>query len=131
MGPGTRIPAIIVSPFAKKGFVDHTPNDTTSILRFITNRFGLDTLPGIKARDEAMAKNGEPAARRPYRGARGHPGLRTQASSHRSRPAPSGSGTTYLLIFLNAARRGVAAIVPPRPLGRREEEDQPCRQPTS
>ena len=35
-GPGTRIPAIIVSPFAKKGYVDHTPYDTTSILRFIT-----------------------------------------------------------------------------------------------
>ncbi len=24
-GPGSRIPAIIVSPFAKKGYVDHTP----------------------------------------------------------------------------------------------------------
>ena len=24
-GPGTRIPAIIVSPFAKTGYVDHTP----------------------------------------------------------------------------------------------------------
>jgi acid phosphatase len=30
-GPGTRIPAIIVSPFAKRHFVDHTPYDTTSI----------------------------------------------------------------------------------------------------
>ncbi len=59
-GPGSRVPAIIVSPFAKKGFVDHTPNDTTSILRFITSRFGLATLPGIKARDEAIASNGSP-----------------------------------------------------------------------
>ena len=40
-GPGTRIPAIIVSPFAKKGYVDHTQYDTTSILRFITRRFEL------------------------------------------------------------------------------------------
>ena len=40
-GPGTRIPAIIVSPFAKQGYVDHTPYDTTSILRFITDRFDL------------------------------------------------------------------------------------------
>jgi phospholipase C len=59
-GPGTRIPAIIISPYAKRGFVDHTPNDTTSILRFITNRFNLDELPGIKQRDEGNAKHGNP-----------------------------------------------------------------------
>src|SRR5207249_1213971 len=28
-GPGTRIPTIIVSPLAKKGYVDKTPYDTT------------------------------------------------------------------------------------------------------
>jgi len=60
-GPGTRIPAIIVSPFARKGHVDHTPYDTTSILRLITRRFGLPTLPGIRARDEAVKAHGEPA----------------------------------------------------------------------
>jgi acid phosphatase len=48
-GPGTRIPAIIVSPYAKKGFVDHTSYDTTSIIKFITKRFGLDTLPGARS----------------------------------------------------------------------------------
>jgi phospholipase C len=60
-GPGTRIPAIIISPFAKKGTVDHTPYDTTSILRLITRRFALPTLPGIRARDEAIRANGQPA----------------------------------------------------------------------
>jgi acid phosphatase len=59
-GPGTRIPAIVVSPFAKRGFVDHAPNDTTSILRFITRRFGLPVLQGIAARDAAVAANGGP-----------------------------------------------------------------------
>jgi len=59
-GPGTRIPAIIVSPYAKRGYVDSTPNDTTSILRFLTRRFDLPTLPGIKARAEALAANGSP-----------------------------------------------------------------------
>lgn len=59
-GPGTRIPAIIVSPFAKKGYVDHTAYDTTSILRFITHRFGLPVLPGIVARDAGIAANGNP-----------------------------------------------------------------------
>ncbi len=44
-GPGSRIPAIIVSPFAKQGFVDHTQYDTTSILRFITRRWHLPVLP--------------------------------------------------------------------------------------
>ena len=57
-GPGTRIPAIIISPMAKKGFVDHTPYDTTSILRLITKRFNLPVLPGIQARDERVKANG-------------------------------------------------------------------------
>ncbi|MGH8158979.1 MAG: acid phosphatase [Rhodanobacter sp.] len=59
-GPGSRIPALIVSPFAKKGFVDHTIYDTGSILRFITRRFGLRQLPGLKLRDEAMIAAGGP-----------------------------------------------------------------------
>jgi phospholipase C len=58
-GPGTRIPAIIVSPYAKRGFVDHTAYDTTSILRLITRRFQLPVLSGIQHRDETMAANGE------------------------------------------------------------------------
>jgi phospholipase C len=57
-GPGSRIPAIVVSPFAKKGHVDHTPYDTTSILRLITNRFALPALPGIQVRDQAVKANG-------------------------------------------------------------------------
>lgn len=61
LGPGTRIPAIIVSPFAKTGYVDHTPYDTASILRFITRRWNLPTLAGITARDNALKANGQPA----------------------------------------------------------------------
>jgi acid phosphatase len=48
-GPGTRIPTIIISPHARKGYVDHTQYDTTSILKFITRRFDLDALPGVRA----------------------------------------------------------------------------------
>lgn len=58
IGPGTRIPAIIVSPLAKAGTVDHTQYDTASVLRLIARRFGLDTLPGIAARDAALKANG-------------------------------------------------------------------------
>ncbi|MFI5233756.1 MAG: acid phosphatase [Gemmatimonadales bacterium] len=58
LGPGTRIPAIVISPFAKKGTVDHTQYDTGSILRLIIRRFGLDMLPGLAARDEALTGAG-------------------------------------------------------------------------
>jgi phospholipase C len=43
-GPGTRVPALVISPFAKKGIVDHTPYDTTSILKLIETRFGVAPL---------------------------------------------------------------------------------------
>jgi phospholipase C len=43
-GPGARVPTIIISPFAKKGFVDHTTYETLSILALIEHRFGLAPL---------------------------------------------------------------------------------------
>jgi acid phosphatase len=58
LGPGTRIPAIIISPYAKAGTVDHTQYDTGSILRLITHRYGLPALAGIAARDAALVANG-------------------------------------------------------------------------
>lgn len=51
-GPGTRVPTLVIGPFAKKGFVDHTQYDTTSILKLIETRFGLAPLG---ARDAAAA----------------------------------------------------------------------------
>ena len=47
-GPGSRIPAIVISPYARRGFVDHTLYDTTSILKLITRRFDLAPLPGVR-----------------------------------------------------------------------------------
>jgi phospholipase C len=43
-GDGTRVPAIVISPFAKRHFVDHTTYDTTSIPAFIEKRFELQPL---------------------------------------------------------------------------------------
>jgi acid phosphatase len=43
-GPGVRVPAVIISPLAKQGFVDHTQRDTSSILSTIEERFGLASL---------------------------------------------------------------------------------------
>ncbi|WP_310643755.1 acid phosphatase [Limnohabitans sp.] len=48
-GPGTRIPALLIGPSVKRGFVDSTPYDTTSILKFITQRYGLEPLPGVRS----------------------------------------------------------------------------------
>ncbi|HET9577790.1 MAG TPA: alkaline phosphatase family protein, partial [Usitatibacter sp.] len=60
-GPGNRVPTIIVSPFAKRGFVDHTAYDTTSILKLITERFGLEPLPGVRRNMGDLTNALEPA----------------------------------------------------------------------
>jgi phospholipase C len=49
-GPGTRIPALIFSPFAKGG-VDSTVYDTTAILKLIETRWNL---PALGTRDAAQ-----------------------------------------------------------------------------
>jgi acid phosphatase len=59
LGPGARIPAIVISPFARMGTVDHTQYDTASILRLFTRRFDLAILPGIAARDRALEEHAE------------------------------------------------------------------------
>jgi acid phosphatase len=43
-GPGTRVPTLVFSPFAKKGFVDSTVYDASSILALIEHRFHLSPL---------------------------------------------------------------------------------------
>ncbi|WP_460527388.1 acid phosphatase [Chitinimonas naiadis] len=59
-GPGSRIPAIVVSPHARKGVVDHTFYDTTSIARFISRLHGLPMLEGIATRNAAFKAHGTP-----------------------------------------------------------------------
>jgi acid phosphatase len=49
-GPGTRIPALIISPYAKRHFVDRTRYETVSILKLIEDRWKLAPLA---ARDAA------------------------------------------------------------------------------
>ncbi len=48
-GPGSRVPALVIGPGVKRGHVDSTSYDTTSILKLITRRFGLEPLPGVRA----------------------------------------------------------------------------------
>jgi phospholipase C len=68
-GPGTRIPALVVSPFLRGNFVvDHTQYDTTSILATIEERYGLAPL---SARDAAVNSMSSVFAAKQYEAA-GH-----------------------------------------------------------
>jgi acid phosphatase len=58
-GPGNRVPAILISPFVKRGNVDHARYDTTSVLRLITHKFHLPKLTGLAERDRAMETQGQ------------------------------------------------------------------------
>src|SRR4051812_33785548 len=40
-GPGSRVPGIVISPWARRCYVDHTYYDTTSILAFIEKNWNL------------------------------------------------------------------------------------------
>ena len=40
-GPGTRQPLLVISPYSKRNFVDHTQTDQASVLQFIENNWGL------------------------------------------------------------------------------------------
>jgi phospholipase C len=56
MGYGFRVPCLVVSPFARAAFLDHTTNDHTSILRFIEDRFGLAPLSSRDAAANNLAE---------------------------------------------------------------------------
>ena len=43
-GYGFRVPALLVSPYARKGYVDHTTTDFTSVLKFIEENWRLAPL---------------------------------------------------------------------------------------
>jgi phospholipase C len=54
-GPGSRVPAIVISPFARKGAVDHHRYDTTSILALIEHRWGLAPLSSRDAAADPLS----------------------------------------------------------------------------
>ena len=53
-GYGPRIPFMVMSPWAKQNFVDHTLTDQTSSLRFIEVNWKLDFIDGPDALDPAQ-----------------------------------------------------------------------------
>ena len=56
-GDGTRVPTIVISPYAKQGTVDHTQHDTLSILKTIEQRFNLPALNTLDANASSLADN--------------------------------------------------------------------------
>jgi len=53
MGPGFRVPLIVVSPYAKHGYVSHTVYETASLITFVEKDFALGNL-GTR---DALANN--------------------------------------------------------------------------
>lgn len=63
-GDGPRIPLIVVSPYAKRNFVDHTYNDHASVLKFIERNWSL---PPLSARSRDNLPNPVRDLNNPYR----------------------------------------------------------------
>jgi len=57
-GYGPRLPLLVVSPFAKKNYVDHAVTDQSSILRFIEDNWSLGRIGGGSADAIAGRLNG-------------------------------------------------------------------------
>jgi phospholipase C len=53
-GPGVRVPALVISPLARRGAVDHTPLETVSILKLIEERWHLAPLSERDARAHSL-----------------------------------------------------------------------------
>lgn len=54
-GLGFRVPCLVISPYAKEGFVDHTQADFTSILKFIETAHSLPPLTARVASTSNMS----------------------------------------------------------------------------
>ncbi len=55
MGLGFRVPLLVVSPYAKRGYVSHAQHEFASILKFIEQTYGLGSLGTTDLRADAFA----------------------------------------------------------------------------
>jgi phospholipase C len=51
---GFRVPAVIVSPYARKDYVSHVVHDHTSILKLMETKFNLPALTARDAQADAL-----------------------------------------------------------------------------
>jgi phospholipase C len=110
-GYGFRVPALLVSPYARKGHVDHTHLDFTSLLKFIEDNWRLAPLASRDAKAHSIASAFD--FRAPPRPAELLPGPDTPKTR-----ALKGRGIVYLLYGL--ALCGVAALLVKGRRGREE-----------
>jgi len=54
MGLAERVPCIVISPYAKPGYVSHTQYEFGSILKFVEQTFGLASLGYTDARATSL-----------------------------------------------------------------------------
>ena len=54
-GLGIRVPLLVISPYAKKGYVSHVRYEHGSILRFVEDQFGLARLAASDSRANSPA----------------------------------------------------------------------------
>ena len=63
-GDGSRIPFLVISPYARAGAVVHDPGDTTSVVKFVEALFGLPPLSSLPDESAYMPegpRDGNPA----------------------------------------------------------------------
>lgn len=53
-GFGPRVPFLIISPWARPGFIDHTTLEFSSVLKLVEERFGLDPLTARDAQSNDL-----------------------------------------------------------------------------
>jgi phospholipase C len=54
MGPGFRVPLLIVSPYAKHGYITHHFHEAAGFIKFIEHNFDLGTLGARDAGSDAF-----------------------------------------------------------------------------
>jgi phospholipase C len=100
-GYGFRVPAVLVSAYARHGYVDHGTLDYTSVLRFIEDNWSL---PSLAARDATAASISGAfdfaAEPRP-----------AELVSGQARPAPPGRVPAPVIYLLYGAAVVAAAVV--------------------
>lgn len=113
---GPRVPVIVISPYARTSFVDRTTYDFSSIVRFMSDVFGLAPLPSYAPSIPSIAgmfdfrqRPAAPLILQPRRCPTYTPGLTAWGYFRAARPDGS-----LLLLSLKIKRFAVKALASPR-----------------
>jgi len=111
---GMRVPLIVVSPFAKRGYVSHTQYDFGSVLKFIEQTFGTGSLNASDAPAASIADTldlaQKPASFKPVAAPNPHPQCRAGATEEEAPRLRSLSAGSLLRERYEASWAGRPAI---------------------